>query len=167
MRYSCSSGISLKQFLVMVVWVLSGRGSVPVPDSMSKCCCLQGGVTTTSTRFSCTSTNVHLGGGGGNSITASGHRNLSPPPHEPLDVNPPPHLPRDDGALKQEGITDKIRAITLSISIDFFFYGLLFLYKHIFNRFTHEKRVQDCEQSERAPHRLENTACLGAKNGNV
>lgn len=107
------------------------------------------------------------GGGGGNSITASGHRNLSPPPHEPLDVNPPPHLPRDDGALKQEGITDKIRAITLSISIDFFFYGLLFLYKHIFNRFTHEKRVQDCEQSERAPHRLENTACLGAKNGNV
>lgn len=52
-----------------------------------------------------------------------------------------------------------------SISIDFFsfFCSSIFLYKHVFNRFTHEKRVQDCGQSKRAPHRLENTACLGAQ----
>lgn len=47
----------------------------------------------------------------------------------------------------------------------FLWISFLFLYKHVFNRFTHEK-VQGCDQSTETPHHLQNTACL-SKNGNL
>lgn len=132
MRYSCRSRISFKTVSCYDVGPLSGLGSVPVPYSMSKCFCLQGGFSQQHPQdFSCTSTNVHLRGENRNSITASGHRNLSP--LVPTSFMSP---------WKQEGITDKIRAITFLHFYWFFFLFsvLLFFYTNTFSTDLHMKK---------------------------
>lgn len=156
MRYSCRSRISFKTVSCYDVGPLSGLGSVPVPYSMSKCFCLQGGFSQQHPQdFSCTSTNVHLRGGKIETVLQLQDTGICPP------SSPPPSWAPGN---KKESPT-RYEQSRFSISIDFFsfFCSSIFLYKHVFNRFTHEKRVQDCGQSKRAPHRLENTACLGAQ----
>lgn len=106
------------------------------PLCMSKCFCQQQQLLTSTIFFmhfhKCT-----------NSFTASGHKNLLL--DEPW-TQPPPRPPGDDGASKHEGITDKIRPITFSSSMDFFFFCL---YTNTLSTDLHMKRVQDCDWSKK------------------
>ena len=108
---------------------------------MSKCFCQQQQLLTSKIFFM----HVHKCT---NSFTASGHKNLLL--DEPW-TQPHPHpRPGDDGALKHEGITDKIRPITFSSSMDFFFC----LYTNTLSTDLHMKRVQDCDRSKKKKKNL-------------
>lgn len=153
-------GSVLKQFLVMM-WVLSldwGLFLCPtVCQSASVCRAVF--AQQHPQDFSCTSTNVHLRGENRNSITASGHRNLSP--LVPTSFMSP---------WKQEGITDKIRAITF-LHFYWFFFFFLFFYFFIQTRFqqiyTWKKSagLWTIKKSSSSPRKY----CLSrsTKNGNV
>ena len=116
------------------VLTVSCYGACPL--RMSKCFCQQQQLLTSKIFFM----HVHKCT---NSFTASGHKNLLL--DEPW-TQPHPHpRPGDDGALKHEGITDKIRPITFSSSMDFFFC----LYTNTLSTDLHMKRVQDCDRSKK------------------
>lgn len=145
-----------------MVCVLCGPGSVSV--QYAKVLLSAGRFTTTdvtSTISSCTFTNVQT-------VLQLQDTEIWPlfcffkSPSHPSPPPPPGRKPLEiSKALKKEGI-NKIQPITFSTSMDFSSISF-FLYKHIVNRFTHEKECRIVTNQKNAPHRLENTACLGAK----